>query len=190
MRDEDFRGDERPNIMELFKCLPVIEHLTTWGYMSPLLVQDSVPRELSTLPIHLKYFCMEEFGFGDGYGLPFLCVLIKYSPSLEKIKLQVGSGHYDETEPDKLEEYSVILEKYPDVWLEHLNELEIIFFENSKLEMEFVKFIVVRSPGLKKVKLQLYRVGKNEELKMLNILLSAPHASPVEIVVENLNQMP
>lgn len=37
MRDEDFRGDERPNIMELFKCLPVIEHLTTWGYMSPVI---------------------------------------------------------------------------------------------------------------------------------------------------------
>uniref|UniRef100_A0A251TPB4 Uncharacterized protein n=1 Tax=Helianthus annuus TaxID=4232 RepID=A0A251TPB4_HELAN len=44
--------------------------------------------------------------------------------------------------------YSGILEKYSDVWMEHLKELVIYNFNNSKPSMEFVKFIIPRSPKL------------------------------------------
>nr|GEZ00207.1 F-box/FBD/LRR-repeat protein At1g13570-like [Tanacetum cinerariifolium] len=39
---------------------------------------------------------------------------------------------------------------YSDIWLEHLNELEIGKFANLKVELKFVKLILAKSPVLKK----------------------------------------
>ncbi|KAI7734722.1 hypothetical protein M8C21_015429, partial [Ambrosia artemisiifolia] len=111
--------------------------------------------------------------FADDHGLTFLAVLIKCSPNLEKIELEINTGHSccyeNEICCGKLEEY-------PDLWLESLKELEIRFFRNLKREMEFVKFILARSPKLMKVNIRSY-VEKNEESDMLKDLLQAPRAS-------------
>ncbi|XP_035842711.1 uncharacterized protein LOC110924093 [Helianthus annuus] len=182
IREESFHGYEKPSIMELFKCLPVIEHLTIWARIISMLVQASVPKEPPPLLIHLKYLCIEEVDFADDYGLTFLAVLIKCSPNLEKLKIVSDTkDHCDERESVKLREYS-------HVWLEHLNELEIKYFTNKKQEMEFVKFILAKSPNLKKATLQTIMIFKSEVMEMLKILLSSPRASPVEIFVENLCQ--
>ncbi|XP_035834293.1 uncharacterized protein LOC110886412 [Helianthus annuus] len=84
---------------------------------------------------------------------------------------------------DVNEVYSGILEKYSDVWLEHIKELVVDYFNNSKPSMEFVKFILARSPKLKKVLIGSV-VEKDEEAEMLKFLLQAPRASTVEIVVK------
>lgn len=85
----------------------------------------------------------------------------------------------------ELHEYSSKLKEYSDVCLEPLNELKIENFRNLELELEFVKFILARSPTLKKMILQnVYTHDKNEELELLKNLLGAPRASPVEIIVE------
>ncbi|KAJ0667133.1 putative FBD domain, leucine-rich repeat domain superfamily, F-box-like domain superfamily [Helianthus annuus] len=189
IEDEQFIGHERPNIMELFKSLPVIEHLTTWGYITPSFIVDSVPQELPTSLIHLKYFCFEQMGIvnRDGYtfGLTFLVVLLKCSPNLERINLETDGDEELDVEPVDLEDYSDIFEEYSDVWLEHLNELKFKYFRNYKPELELAKFILARSPNLKKVRLITCMVNKNEELELLNVLLRAARASQVEIVVEN-----
>jgi len=87
-----------------------------------------------------------------------------------------------------VKEYSVILEEYSDVWLEHLNELEIVYFGYYELEVTFVDFILARSPNLKKVVLLQPQVfDRDEELEMLETLTSAPrppNASPVKIVLK------
>ncbi|KAJ0667123.1 putative FBD domain, leucine-rich repeat domain superfamily [Helianthus annuus] len=176
---------ENPSIMELFKCLTKIEQLTTWGYIT-MLVQDLVPGELPPSLTRLKYFCIEELGFGDEDGLAFLGVLLKCSPNLEKIKLEIETDDgYHEIESSNMEKYSVILEEqYSDVWLEHLSELEIRCYRNYKLELELVKFILARSPNLKKV---IFRHSwlyvSRKELKRLRTLLRPPHASSVEFVL-------
>ncbi|KAJ0428596.1 putative FBD domain, F-box-like domain superfamily protein [Helianthus annuus] len=181
---------ERPNIMELFKVLPVIEHLSIWGYTIPSFVHASVPEVPPASLIHLKYIYIDFMCFVDGYGLPFLADLIKCSPNLEKIQLRIrGYEDGDETEPDKLEEQSLILEEYSDVWLEHLKELEIKLFGNRKPELEFMKFILARSPNLKKVELRILMYDKKEELEMTKTLLRTPRASPVEIIVHDHYQV-
>ncbi|KAF5754761.1 hypothetical protein HanXRQr2_Chr17g0794891 [Helianthus annuus] len=118
--------------------------------------------------------------FVDGYGLPFLTVLTKCCPNLEKIKLVIDTDWNNEK---KIK--SVVLEEYSDVWLEHMNELKIDFFRNFKPELEFVKFILAKSPNLKKVILLTWMVDKNTELEVLKVLLSAPCPSSAEIVVRN-----
>ncbi|KAK9052108.1 hypothetical protein SSX86_028736 [Deinandra increscens subsp. villosa] len=185
--DEHYHGHEHPNIMELFKCLPGIEHLTTYGSIVPFFVQASVLDELTAASLfHLKDFCMELMNFDDVYGLTFLAVLMKCSPNLEKIRLKINTNDDYDVEAVKLEEFSGILEVYSDVWLEHLNEFGIKQFRNLKPEMELVKFILARSPNLKKVNLvTCMLLDKNEELEMTKVLLRAPRVSPVEILVEN-----
>ncbi|KAK9054436.1 hypothetical protein SSX86_025514 [Deinandra increscens subsp. villosa] len=168
-------------IIRLFECLPMVEHLTISGYDLEWIVVDSVPHELPASLVHLKYFYFKEMGFAGGRGLPFLLVLIKCSPNLQKIKLEVDPYHaYNEVE------YTVVWEEYSDVWLEHLSELEINYFSNSKPEMEFVKFILARSPKLKKVRMKCEvsrEVLMEQRMEMLEVLLQAPRVSPVLIYV-------
>ncbi|KAJ0523435.1 putative leucine-rich repeat domain superfamily [Helianthus annuus] len=171
--------DKDCTIIELFDCLHVIEDLTICGYNAHQFVLDSVPEELSTSLIHLKYFCFKEMCLDGDDHLTFLAVLLKCSPNLEHIELEAKLGYKDENEI-----YSGILEKYSDVWMEHLKELVIYNFNNSKPSMEFVKFIIVRSPKLKKLLISSVVDEKDEELEMLKVLLQAPRASPVEIVVK------
>ncbi|XP_076902577.1 F-box/FBD/LRR-repeat protein At1g13570-like [Bidens hawaiensis] len=168
-------SDEKYTIRELFGCLPMIEHLTTWPYVAPCLVLDSVPQELPAL-IHLKCICFEDMCLAEGYGLTILLILIKCSPNLEKIKLEAMCHH------DCVEEHSIAWEEYSDVWLEHLNELEIDYFYNSKREMEFVKFILARSPKLKKVSISTARF-MDQRTEMSEALLWAPRASAARIFV-------
>ncbi|MFS7983655.1 putative FBD domain-containing protein [Helianthus anomalus] len=148
----------------------MIKCLTTFGYVIEWLVLNSVPQRLPTLLFHFKYFCFENMWFADGHGLAFLLVLIKCSPNLEKIKLEVINV-----------EYPVVWEEYSDVWLEHLNELEIICFSNSKHEIEFVKFILARSPKLSKVNLRSMGCEK-ERLEML-VCYKISYRPHVQVVI-------
>ncbi|KAJ0881155.1 putative F-box domain, FBD domain, F-box-like domain superfamily protein [Helianthus annuus] len=168
-------------INELFECLPVIEHLTfSRNYFYLRLVLDSIRGELPMSLIHLKYFCYNKMDFADHRLFTFLVVLIKCSPNLEKIVLEI-----DDCIGDDEEICCGILEKYSDVRLEHLQELEIHYFSNLKHEMEFVKLIMASSPKLKKVIIHSM-VEKDKESDMLKILLQVPRASPVEIVLRSM----
>ncbi|KAJ0819636.1 hypothetical protein HanPSC8_Chr16g0698331 [Helianthus annuus] len=115
--------------------------------------------------------------FFERSGLAFLLALIKCSPNLERIELEMKWGSYG----------SAVKDEYSDVWLEHLKELHICFRGNSdemKSVMEFVKFILVRSPKLNKVTVfstaEYYR-----ESVIVKTLLGAPRASPAVIITLN-----
>ncbi|XP_076895548.1 F-box/FBD/LRR-repeat protein At1g13570-like [Bidens hawaiensis] len=176
MIEENIIGDEKSTMIELFECLPVIEHLTIWRDAIALFVPDLFPKELPTLLVHLKYFCLEGMSFHDGYGLDFLALLIKSSPNLEKIELWIDSNEYEKYHSD------VWLEHLSEVWLEHLIELQIVYIRKLDPELEFVKFILARSPKLKKFRIQSM-VEKDQESEMLKTLLRAPRASAVVIDV-------
>ncbi|KAJ0834177.1 putative F-box domain, FBD domain, F-box-like domain superfamily protein [Helianthus annuus] len=151
---------------ELLKCLPVIEDLTMSGDVSEWLVIDSVPQELPTSLIHLKSLCLNQMCLTGSFGSAFLLALIKCSPNVERMHLEM---EYDL-------DFSAIKDKYSDFWLEHLSVLGICF-GSTDLETEFVKFILARSPRLKKVSI-LTVVDRKRESKMLKTLLRAPRASP------------
>ncbi|XP_076938782.1 F-box/FBD/LRR-repeat protein At1g13570-like [Bidens hawaiensis] len=176
--------DDKSTMVELFKCLPVIEHLTLWSGTIRWFVPDFVPKELPTSLIHLKLFRLEEISFISGYEQTFLTVLIKNSPNLKKIELKImqndyllGMLHHDQYHSN------VWLEHLSGVWLEHLNDLKIENFKNLIPELKFVKFILAtRSPKLKKVSITS-KVKKDQESEMLKTLLHAPCASAVVIDV-------
>ncbi|KAK1431237.1 hypothetical protein QVD17_14550 [Tagetes erecta] len=187
MLAESVTGKEKSTMTELFECLPMIDQLTIWSDVIPWFVPDLVPQELQTPLIHLKYFRCELMSFHDGYALTFLAVLIKNSPNLEKLKLEIETNSfYTEIDyyPDLYEEYhsDVWLEHISDVWLENLIELKIKYFSNLEPELAFVKFILARSPKLKKVSI-ICDFGMDKESWMLKNLLRTPRVSAVEIHV-------
>ncbi|KAK9078399.1 hypothetical protein SSX86_002456 [Deinandra increscens subsp. villosa] len=149
-----------------------------------MLVLDSVPKELPTSLFHLKHVSLKEMRLVDD-GLRFLFALMKCSPNLEKVSLELN---YDWCYKMKI--CSGIFEEYSDVSLEHLKELDIVWFWNLKPEMDFLKFVLARSPKLKKVCLLFMADSVEEELEMQRVLLRAPRASPVEIDLKWMGQRP
>ncbi|XP_071696361.1 F-box/FBD/LRR-repeat protein At1g13570-like [Rutidosis leptorrhynchoides] len=168
------------DIIELFEYLPVIENVTInlWH----LLCIDEHSRELPTSLYNLKYMCLYDLLLGDGesfYGMPLLADLIRASPNLEKLKLRTFTcTKLDEEAEDVGDDYYYY---YPeDIELNNLKELEIEDLCNLKIELDFVKLMLVKSPVLKTLRIFLFRsVTKDEELEILNVLLSCPRASPL-----------
>ncbi|XP_071696164.1 F-box/FBD/LRR-repeat protein At1g13570-like isoform X2 [Rutidosis leptorrhynchoides] len=132
------------------------------------------PRELRTSLDHLKYMCLYHLILdGDHhYGMPILALLFRASPNLEKIKLRIF--------PPYIIEESDVGEDYSDIQLKNLTELEIEDFGNMEPELELVKFMLIKSPMLKTLRIFINgNVEEDEEPEMLNILLSYPRASPM-----------
>nr|XP_043639682.1 F-box/FBD/LRR-repeat protein At1g13570-like [Erigeron canadensis] len=175
-------SNERSTINELFLVLPLIEDLSTWHWIAQCFSQDGVPKVIPTTLVHLKYFSLFDMCFSDENKLSIFGHVIRSSPNLEK--LSVMMLHYPF--PENFVTDSITLEDYSDIWLERLNEFEIVDFINLELEMEFVKLILAKSPVLKKVRITLDdEVTKEEEMFILRILLRCPNVSPVvEIIVE------
>ncbi|GJT54199.1 F-box/FBD/LRR-repeat protein-like protein [Tanacetum coccineum] len=180
----DYIGVDDSTIANLFERLPVVESLSIYLWTVKLFIKDGVPRELPTTLAHLKYVYVDYMCFIYKYGLNFLALLMRCSPNLEKLKLQIFNDPMDES--DKYCSYTI--EDCSDIWLEHLNELEIKNFSNEKDEMDFVKLILAKSPVLKKVKLILWEdVDEEEELQITRLLLPSPRASKaVTIILEHV----
>ncbi|GKC94309.1 F-box/FBD/LRR-repeat protein-like protein isoform X2 [Tanacetum coccineum] len=121
------------NIIELFKCLPVIEDLTISQWI-----------------------------------------------------IEIDNNYYFEFKTDKdFEIRSHALKDCFDIWLEHLEALEIRYFDNLKHEMKFVKLILERAPMLKKARIVMDDfVKRGEELKIARHVSCSRCVSPfAEIIV-------
>ncbi|GJV80982.1 F-box/FBD/LRR-repeat protein-like protein [Tanacetum coccineum] len=166
-------------VTKLFECLPVIENLSCWRGIIECCAQDGVPQELPTALVHLKYLFLEDICFVYDVGLCILVLLIRSSPNLEKLKVEIGEHDYNFEE---CEANFFTLKNYSHIWLKHLKELEIMKFGNRDNELDFVKLILDKSPVLKKVTIFLdedEEVDKDEEVQILGILYRSERASQV-----------
>ncbi|KAI3826418.1 hypothetical protein L1987_00466 [Smallanthus sonchifolius] len=190
MIDEYLDYDTDSTVTNLFECFPMVENLSTCISTIEGFAENGLPQVLPMPLIHLKYVYISDMSFMYKYGLQFLLFLIRSSPNLEKLKLQVDDRYYYYCEDPVLQSHkcSSTLQNCSDIWLKHLNVLEILDLSNKKHELDFVKFILAKSPMLKKVKIYLCkRAHKDDKLQVSEILLSTQRASlVVEIIVENV----
>ncbi|GJR67358.1 F-box/FBD/LRR-repeat protein-like protein [Tanacetum coccineum] len=182
--------EDNSTIADLFECVPMIENLSFWfGLILPF-VKGRVPKKLPTTLAHLKYLFIKRLSLMHEKGLPFLALLIRSSPKLEILKLEFIQ---ENTMLYEFEMDPVTIEDNSDIWLEHLNELEMINFGNRE---NFLKLILAKSPVLKKVRIFYNKVDEDEYrhcsrygnlqcMVLKEILLRSPRASPaVEIIVQ------
>ncbi|XP_071703580.1 F-box/FBD/LRR-repeat protein At1g13570-like [Rutidosis leptorrhynchoides] len=172
--------DEYGTMDELFYSIPVIEHLTLDVWDCVYFGRGVIPREVATSLVHLKYLRLEGMCFLANDWFRFLLLLLRSSPNLEMLELQMLCEH-DDHDDDHEDLYSVTMQDCSDIWLNHLIELEIEDNPNTKYELEFVKLILAKSPVLEKVMLNGY--CKDEEMRLLEALLPSPPASPIVEII-------
>ncbi|KAK9066366.1 hypothetical protein SSX86_013688 [Deinandra increscens subsp. villosa] len=167
-------------IVDLFDCLPVIEYLSFWFDIVLCFGADRLPKELPTTLVHLKHLFIQYISFRHMYGLPFVFLLIRSAPNVEKLKLEM----MEETCLEEHEFGSVSLKEYSNIMLERLDELEIINFSNAENELDFVKLILAKSPVLKILRICLSDgFAKDEELRISKTLLRLTGASTVVNII-------
>ncbi|XP_076892100.1 F-box/FBD/LRR-repeat protein At1g13570-like [Bidens hawaiensis] len=178
MSDVDSVYGGGSSIADLMECIPNIEYLSVFFFI--FLCFLPLPKELPTTLVHLKCLCMELVWFSHKYVVPFLVLLLKSSPNLKKLKLELSADElFDESETA-----FVTIEDYSDIMLEHLNELEISEFSNKENELDVVKLILARSPVLKKVTIFLWdEFDEDVKLQISETLLSFRCASPVVKII-------
>ncbi|KAM0045027.1 putative FBD domain, leucine-rich repeat domain superfamily, F-box-like domain superfamily [Helianthus debilis subsp. tardiflorus] len=161
--------------VDLFKCLPVIDYLYFKFFTIECFAPERLPKELPTALAHLKYLCLDNVCFIHKYGLPFLALLIRSSPNLEKLELVM----YFEDWLGEDEIGSFTLDDYSDIMLEHLIEFEMQQFMEAEHELDFVKLILAKSPALKKVSVfACFKFDEGEVEEILKMLYLSPRASP------------
>ncbi|KAJ0714041.1 putative FBD domain, leucine-rich repeat domain superfamily, F-box-like domain superfamily [Helianthus annuus] len=179
---------EGSTIVDLFECVPVIEYLYVTVFGLEDFLPTRLPKKLPTSLVHLKYLCVDTLCFTHIYGLPFLTLLIRISPNLEKLKLKLVMWEEMYVEDDL---GSFTLDDYSDITFEHLKEFEIQGFTDSENELDFVRLVLAKSPVLKKMMVYPhYFFDKNDDLSSFTLddyselLFCSPCASPVvEIIV-------
>ncbi|XP_022015274.1 F-box/FBD/LRR-repeat protein At1g13570 isoform X4 [Helianthus annuus] len=171
---------EKPSLHLLifFRCVPLIQTLDISKYYMKYLCAGGMPHKLPDSLVHLKYLFLDVCMAEKNEISALLCMIMS-SSLLEKI----GFLMCDNEKLDHLETLEMNLDPqdYPDMKLDHLVSLWIEDFSNLRLEMEFVKLIMAKSPVLKKVRIVLDgNVSVDEELEMLRdlVLHPIPRASP------------
>ncbi|XP_071721143.1 uncharacterized protein [Rutidosis leptorrhynchoides] len=83
-------------IDELFLLLPAIEHLTLTVWEIEAFVGGMIPQKLATSLIHLKDLRLEGMDYPKNHCLQILVLIIRASPNLEKLTLEVFDLDQDE----------------------------------------------------------------------------------------------
>ncbi|KAF5762142.1 putative F-box domain, FBD domain, leucine-rich repeat domain superfamily [Helianthus annuus] len=168
-------GETKFTFVDLFS---VCAFDSDFGYLKVLHEGSGMPHKLPDSLVHLKYLFLDVCMAEKNEISALLCMIMS-SSLLEKI----GFLMCDNEKLDHLETLEMNLDPqdYPDMKLDHLVSLWIEDFSNLRLEMEFVKLIMAKSPVLKKVRIVLDgNVSVDEELEMLRdlVLHPIPRASP------------
>ncbi|XP_071709327.1 F-box/FBD/LRR-repeat protein At1g13570-like [Rutidosis leptorrhynchoides] len=168
------------SIIDLIECFPVIEHLIIDVSVSNCFSIDSLPKELPISLVHLKYLRIEDMlDRNTERELALLFLLIRCSPNLEELSLHISGSTSEDVLP-------TTFEKYSNIWLMNLKELDIFEVSDRDLHLEFAQLMLAKSPKLKKLSIGLLGVKTDDEVSNVSrILLQYPHASQsVEIIVE------
>ncbi|GKC21501.1 F-box/FBD/LRR-repeat protein, partial [Tanacetum coccineum] len=177
---DNFLDDEKRTIVELFMYLPLIEKLMIEFWVTERFIGAEAQETLPTSLVHLKQLGIGQISFSSDKGLPFVLLLMRSSPNMENLMLEM----YIEVEDRE----SFAFRDYSDIKMEKLQVVEIEGFIDFHFHINFVKFILSKSPVLKKVRIILDdEVTSRKEQEISRIFKSSARVSPwVEISFERL----
>ncbi|KAI3818341.1 hypothetical protein L1987_12146 [Smallanthus sonchifolius] len=176
------------DFVDLFQCLPLIEHLEMISYSIKFFALGVIPQKFTNAIVHLNFLCISELSFKKEDELCAVLLLVSRSPNIEKIKLETCSYSTRKVMSHTKDFFDLL--GYSRISLEHLRELEITHFTGMKPEMDFVKVILAKSPMLEKVRLVFAeQINITDRLETLEGLLEFPRASSIAKVTFGRSRM-
>ncbi|KAI3731641.1 hypothetical protein L1987_62830 [Smallanthus sonchifolius] len=164
------------DFIDLFQCLPLIEHLEMNSYLIKFFALGAIPQKFTNAIVHLNFLCLSKLSFKNEDVLCAVLLLVSRSPNIEKIKLEMCRYNTKEMVSQTKDFFDLL--GYSCISLEHLRELEITRFLGMKPEMNFVKVILSKSPMLEKVRLVFgEQINFTDRLETQEGLLEFPRAS-------------
>ncbi|CAI9295990.1 unnamed protein product [Lactuca saligna] len=173
--EKHLTGCWNSDFVELFTCLPMIEHLCMNSSPLKYFASGVLPDKLPIALVHLRVLNVSGLCFAKEVDLRCALLLVTSSSNIEKITMEMC---YTSEVVSQSAMNLIDLVDYCNVTLDRLCELEIRNMANVKPEMDFVKLVLGKSPMLKKVGIVIdNRVAVNAEVKMLRELLQYQRAS-------------
>ncbi|XP_021972300.1 F-box/FBD/LRR-repeat protein At1g13570-like isoform X1 [Helianthus annuus] len=162
-----------------FRCLTTL-------YLNGLSTYDTtLLRLLSSCPVLKRLMLYCDGGTISDSRRTTIVDLFKCVPMIEFLSVRFFIvTMYEDYWLDEDEMGAYTLEDYSDIMLENLNEFHILNYRDAEDELDFVKFILAKSPVLKKVGVfPCVKFDEEEESKILKSLSLSPCAAPVGEVV-------
>uniref|UniRef100_A0A7N2L7M6 FBD domain-containing protein n=1 Tax=Quercus lobata TaxID=97700 RepID=A0A7N2L7M6_QUELO len=145
-----------------------------------ILAAGNIPDRLPTTLEFLNSLVLSEICFGNLREVSCaLCLLIRSSPNLQKLKVEL---YCSTTVDDAVVEF-LEAQDFSDISLKKLREVEMLTFDDSKPEMEFVKLLLVKSPLLKTMHIRLKRGDSTSGFKILKEVIQFQRASSTAAII-------
>ncbi|WMV38716.1 hypothetical protein MTR67_032101 [Solanum verrucosum] len=159
------------DLAKIFESIPAFENLC-WKSI-PFPVEDAglVDLILTRLPFVLncvKRLCISWITLGEFFVLSFALCLIRSSPCLEEIEIEVcidSDGEYYQLVPrDAVDE---IPASFSDTTFNHLRTVKIYDVAGAGDEMQLIKVLLAKSPALIKMVIKLCEMEDKKSLQIL-----------------------
>ncbi|KDP20236.1 hypothetical protein JCGZ_08635 [Jatropha curcas] len=175
------------DMVEVFSCLPSIEHLQISFYFLMILAARNLPERLPAPLNSLKTLEIVSLCFGELKEVSCTLCLIRSSPFLQKLKIYV----FNEQNEDSMDVVELLeVQKHSNILQHQLQEVEMKAFVGTKPQMEFVKFLLSKSPLLQRMHIHpCNTMNIAEEVRILKEITRYRRASTeAEIIFSNQNQ--
>ncbi|KAG5521265.1 hypothetical protein RHGRI_033723 [Rhododendron griersonianum] len=174
-RDLFFSEEETSNSVMLLENVPVIESLELDYCYVKGIAASGVPTRLPTTLNNLKDITLNYICFGERDEVSVLICLIRSSPNLEKITINAFPCATSAIPIDL--DFSEVL-GCSDVSLNQLRKVIMTNVSGTKPELEFIKFLLAKSPMLDEMLICLESESVADELWIVKELTRLRRASP------------
>ncbi|XP_050224284.1 F-box/FBD/LRR-repeat protein At1g13570-like isoform X1 [Mercurialis annua] len=169
----------------LLHNLPALKYLSVDDYFLKSLVVHNALKRLPTPLEHLKTIRTFYVSFSKLEEVTSVFHLLRSSPNLQNLQIEFYS---EAVEPFELLDAEELLkaEGQSDYSLNHLQGVKLQNFNGSRPEIEFVKFLLAKSPVLGKISLQPHSgISNDKKLAILEEMIQFRRTSPnAQIICE------
>ncbi|XP_050224279.1 F-box/FBD/LRR-repeat protein At1g13570-like [Mercurialis annua] len=173
-------GLKIPDLIQVLQLhnLPAVKYLSVdYYFLKNMVVHDALKRHPTALK-HLKTIRTFYVSFAILEEVTSVFHLLRSSPNLQNLQIQF---HPEAVEPSELLEAEDFLkaEGQSDYSLNHLQGVKLQNFNSSRPEIEFVKFLLAKSPVLGTISLQPHSgMSNDEQLAILKEIIQFRRTSP------------
>ncbi|XP_060214588.1 F-box/FBD/LRR-repeat protein At1g13570-like [Lycium barbarum] len=185
-----FSVEAEHDLTKMFESIPALENLC-WNLFTDVDngIAEVIPTRLPSTLNCLKRLRISWITLRDFFELSFALCLIRSSPNLEEIEIEVhGSSdedYYDIPVPQDV--IDKIPASFSDMTFNHLRIVKINNIAGAGAEMQLIKVLLVKSPALVKMVIRPCEMENKKSLRVLMEITNFQRASSEAQVVYNID---